>query len=118
MREGEIFFTASPFEAHLSIPSHKLLVAARLFAADNAWELVLKMRDAAYVENELVRNVQLIMQSSESNDIPFGETLNAQGVGWKSPNDASRDLRKLRKDWMSARTDLEASLRRASRRGM
>jgi hypothetical protein len=118
LREGEIFYSTSPFEAHLSVPGYKLLVKARLYAADNVWELFLSMRDAAYYENELVRNVQLAIQSSLSNDKPFGETSNAQAAGWESPNDASRDLRKLRDDWISDRTELEATLRQASRRGM
>jgi hypothetical protein len=116
LREGELFYSASPFEVHLSVPSHKLLGKARLFAADNVWEPLLRMREAAHLENELVRNVHLAMSSMQMNDKPFGETLNAQAVGWQTPGDASRDLRELREQWVSARKELEATLRQASRR--
>lgn len=66
LREGETLYFTYPFEPHLSVPGNKLLVKSRLFAADNVWELVLRMRDTAYLENELVRNVQLVIQSSQS----------------------------------------------------
>jgi hypothetical protein len=99
--EGEVVSSPSPFEAQLSVPGHTLVVKARLFADDTVWELFSTMRRAAYAENELVRTVQLAMQSSEANDPP--------------PDDASRDLRELREDWIAARTELEVTLRRASR---
>jgi hypothetical protein len=116
LREGEHFWSTPPFEPHLAVPSHKLLAEVRLFAADHVWELFAKMRELAYLENELSRNARLAMDSSRDNDLPFEATSNAQAAGWTSPAEAARMLRELREDWVAARSELETTLRRASRR--
>lgn len=116
LNEGALFVRNPPFEPHLSVPNHRLLAQAGLSAADGVWERFLRMREIARLENELSRTAQGALESTQATGTAFGETANAQAAGWASPQDAARTLQRLREDWVAARADLEATLRRTSRR--
>jgi len=96
---------------YTSDPGLELQAKARLFAVDPIVTALSRLRDDAIVEAKLSK----IFKNAIEYGGMFEDYSLSKMMQWKHPNDAQRQLDKLREDWDAARQDLEIALREVYR---
>lgn len=104
---GDPLYQPNVLLPYTSDPGQALEAKARLFAADPIVAALLQLRDSGYSEAK----VSEIFKAAMTSDKPFADHSLAKTMGWENPNDAQRELDRLRARWSDARRDLEEALR-------